>query len=159
MRKQVEYKRSFRYSMLCDRNKSKNSQTHQILVMDRVLLRCRRQALFKVHLNCNTISQTIKSVKPKAEIQCQNQKVRQYYLRYIPFCWYHRAVHPFHVTKNKTHFTYRHLTFCYCEFKFDTLFTVYIQRYEEGKGGKNRRRGKGDGEESKRELEFKEDGT
>jgi hypothetical protein len=28
-----------------------------------------------------------------------------------------------------------------------------------GKGGKNRRRGKGDGEESKRELEFKEDGT
>lgn len=27
-----------------------------------------------------------------------------------------------------------------------------------GKGGKNRRRGKGDGEESKRELEFKEDG-
>jgi translation initiation factor 1A len=29
----------------------------------------------------------------------------------------------------------------------------------EGKGGKNRRRGKGDGEESKRELEFKEDGT
>jgi hypothetical protein len=28
-----------------------------------------------------------------------------------------------------------------------------------GKGGKNRRRGKGDGEESKRELEFKEDGA
>lgn len=27
-----------------------------------------------------------------------------------------------------------------------------------GKGGKNRRRGKGDGEENKRELEFKEDG-
>lgn len=27
-----------------------------------------------------------------------------------------------------------------------------------GKGGKNRRRGKGDGEESKRELEFKEEG-
>ena len=27
-----------------------------------------------------------------------------------------------------------------------------------GNGGKNRRRGKGDGEESKRELEFKEDG-
>ena len=32
------------------------------------------------------------------------------------------------------------------------------QCYVEGKGGKNRRRGKGDGEESKRELEFKEDG-
>ena len=30
--------------------------------------------------------------------------------------------------------------------------------YVSGKGGKNRRRGKGDGEESKRELEFKEDG-
>ena len=30
--------------------------------------------------------------------------------------------------------------------------------HTEGKGGKNRRRGKGDGEESKRELEFKEDG-
>jgi hypothetical protein len=27
-----------------------------------------------------------------------------------------------------------------------------------GKGGKNRRRGKNDGEENKRELEFKEDG-
>ena len=27
-----------------------------------------------------------------------------------------------------------------------------------GKGGKNRRRGKGDGEETKRELEFKEEG-
>jgi hypothetical protein len=34
------------------------------------------------------------------------------------------------------------------------LFLLFI-----GKGGKNRRRGKGDGEESKRELEFKEDGT
>lgn len=31
--------------------------------------------------------------------------------------------------------------------------------YYSGKGGKNRRRGKGDGEESKRELEFKEDGA
>ncbi|OQR82338.1 eukaryotic translation initiation factor 1A [Achlya hypogyna] len=29
---------------------------------------------------------------------------------------------------------------------------------KKGKGGKNRRRGKGDGEENKRELEFKEDG-
>lgn len=29
---------------------------------------------------------------------------------------------------------------------------------DSGKGGKNRRRGKGDGEESKRELEFKEEG-
>ena len=35
----------------------------------------------------------------------------------------------------------------------------YINPPITGKGGKNRRRGKGDGEESKRELEFKEDGT
>ena len=34
-----------------------------------------------------------------------------------------------------------------------------FEHYFTGKGGKNRRRGKGDGEESKRELEFKEDGT
>ena len=34
---------------------------------------------------------------------------------------------------------------------------IRLLRYT-GKGGKNRRRGKGDGEESKRELEFKEDG-
>ena len=32
------------------------------------------------------------------------------------------------------------------------------QHHKTGKGGKNRRRGKGDGEESKRELEFKEEG-
>ena len=30
--------------------------------------------------------------------------------------------------------------------------------YNKGKGGKNRRRGKNDNEENKRELEFKEDG-
>ena len=35
---------------------------------------------------------------------------------------------------------------------------VWIVHVTAGKGGKNRRRGKGDGEESKRELEFKEDG-
>lgn len=34
-----------------------------------------------------------------------------------------------------------------------------IHIFAEGKGGKNRRRGKGDVEENKRELEFKEDGT
>lgn len=40
------------------------------------------------------------------------------------------------------------------------LFMIlYIKSTMIGKGGKNRRRGKGDGEESKRELEFKEDGT
>jgi len=35
--------------------------------------------------------------------------------------------------------------------------TFYVY-FTEGKGGKNRRRGKGDGEEAKRELEFKEEG-
>mmetsp|Transcript_30931 Transcript_30931/g.62775 ORF Transcript_30931/g.62775 Transcript_30931/m.62775 type:complete len:179 (+) Transcript_30931:1677-2213(+) len=51
---------------------------------------------------------------------------------------------------------------------FDTNFNVGIPnspieccchlRPKTGKGGKNRRRGKGDGEETKRELEFKEEG-
>ena len=35
---------------------------------------------------------------------------------------------------------------------------IYTIHNDTGKGGKNRRRGKGDGEESKRELEFKEEG-
>jgi hypothetical protein len=42
-----------------------------------------------------------------------------------------------------------------CVFSHPRLFLLDIA----GKGGKNRRRGKGDGEESKRELEFKEDGA
>ena len=44
--------------------------------------------------------------------------------------------------------------FVYC---CNICIIIFIS-YVEGKGGKNRRRGKGDGEESKRELEFKEDG-
>jgi hypothetical protein len=38
------------------------------------------------------------------------------------------------------------------------LLDVLSHVFCAGKGGKNRRRGKGDGEESKREIEFKEDG-
>ena len=38
---------------------------------------------------------------------------------------------------------------------FPSHFTIKLYT---GKGGKNRRRGKGDGEEAKRELEFKEEG-
>lgn len=38
------------------------------------------------------------------------------------------------------------------------IFPIFFLNGVEGKGGKNRRRGKGDGEESKRELEFKEEG-
>mgnify|MGYP005849051145 CR=1 FL=1 len=37
--------------------------------------------------------------------------------------------------------------------------SLFFFLHSTGKGGKNRRRGKGDGEESKRELEFKEDGA
>ena len=49
-----------------------------------------------------------------------------------------------------------------CNIHYTNLHTTiqcYIyNKQHTGKGGKNRRRGKGDGEESKRELEFKEDG-
>ena len=38
------------------------------------------------------------------------------------------------------------------------MFVHHLTLPATGKGGKNRRRGKGDGEETKRELEFKEEG-
>ena len=42
----------------------------------------------------------------------------------------------------------------YSTYAIPTITSIIVS----GKGGKNRRRGKGDGEESKRELEFKEEG-
>lgn len=45
------------------------------------------------------------------------------------------------------------------QFILTLILIMFLYGITSGKGGKNRRRGKGDGEESKRELEFKEDGT
>lgn len=45
-----------------------------------------------------------------------------------------------------------------CSFHKNILNALIFFQSITGNGGKNRRRGKGDGEESKRELEFKEEG-
>ena len=49
--------------------------------------------------------------------------------------------------------------FSLCSLAFPCLpFFIYFHAPTPGKGGKNRRRGKNDNEETKRELEYKEEG-